>query len=274
MKVIISESEKKSILKMYGLLNEQSSFQISIEGTQPVDNTDWDLVHGILGSSRLDDDLERRVSDKLKTGNYMVEDVKISSAKQGNEIKTKGVAYLRGVKQGETPHKFFTTRGSIGGSYSQRHDNQINGLVDKLKNYYKGNVIMFGPYEINVVGTGVNFRQSFFAIDGGSSQSTQSQQPITITGTTEEDFRQKIKDGTKGVSIDETNIVIDADNFKLILNPGKTKIQGMTFIIDNISEDTLNKRFKDNIKYNNPTAVVEKSGKNKNGYWWNLVIFK
>ena len=273
MKVIISESEKKSILKMYGLLNEQSSFQISIEGTQPVDNTDWDLVHGILGSSRLDDDLERRVSDKLKTGNYMVEDVKISSAKQGNEIKTKGVVYLRGVKQGETPHKFFTTRGSIGGSYSQRHDNQINGLVDKLKNYYKGNVIMFGPYEINVVGTGVNFRQSFFAIDGGSSQSTQIQQPITITGTTEEDFRQKIKDGTKGVSIDENNIVIDADNFKLILNPGKTKIQGMTFIIDNISEDTLNKRFKDKIKFNNPTAVVEKSGKNKNGYWWNLVIF-
>lgn len=257
---------------MYGLLNEQSSvIQVSIEGAQPANNTDWDLVHGILGSNRLDDDLEKRVSDKLQSGNYIVENVSVSSFKEENEIKTKGIVYLRDTKQGETPHKFFTTRGSIGDNYVQRHDGQINGLADRLKNYYKGNVKTFGPYEINVIGTPVSFKQSFFAIEGSSNQT--NQKPIIINGINENDFRQKVKDGTKGISINENNFTIDPDNFKLVLNPGQTKIQGMTFIIDDISEKNLIDRFNNNVLYHNPTAVNKKQGKNKNGFWWMLIMF-
>jgi hypothetical protein len=193
-RILISESEKNEIHKMYGLIKEQSSKRISIEGKQPVNGTDWDLVHGILGSKRIDDDLEKRVGDVLQTGNFRVSNVFVSSKKSGNEIITTGVVDLVAPSQGQNPHKYFTTRGSIGDNYEQRHDTQVQGLEDRLKSYYKGEVTLFGPYTINVVGTNYKFKQSFFAIEGSGlqqqSQSNQTQQQtqknnntITIKGS-------------------------------------------------------------------------------------------
>ena len=72
---IITEEEKNSIRNMYGLINEQS---VKIQGKQPAQGTDWDLVHGILGSKRLDDDLEYRVGEELKKGNYRVTKVGVT----------------------------------------------------------------------------------------------------------------------------------------------------------------------------------------------------
>jgi len=40
-------------------------------GIQLIGNPDLDLVHGILGSKRLDDDFEKRVSSELKRLNYL-----------------------------------------------------------------------------------------------------------------------------------------------------------------------------------------------------------
>lgn len=175
-KFIITEEEKNRIRGLY----EQTS-PISITGEQPVSNTDWDLVHGILGSKRIDDDLEKRVGDALQKGNYRVKDVKIDSYKQGDKIITTGNVILSNVEPGEKPHKYFTTRGSIGGSYEQRHDTQVSGLSDRLKNYYKGEVTTFGPFIVKVKGTNVVYKQSFFAIEGaqsgvGNPQQSSSQQ--------------------------------------------------------------------------------------------------
>jgi len=168
---IITESDKQNILGMYGLINEQTK-DVPITGEQPVNNTDWDLVHGILGSKRIDDDLEKRVGDALQNGNYRVSGVKISSFKQGDKIITTGNVTLTNPTQGQKPHKYFTTRGSIGGSYEQRHDTQVSGLSDRLKNYYKGEVEVFGPFTVQVKGTNVFYKQSFFAIEGGGSSGT------------------------------------------------------------------------------------------------------
>jgi len=162
---IITEEERKHIKSLY----EQSNVVVSISGEQPYSNgTDWDLVHGILGSKRIDDDLEERVGIKLKEGSYRVTDVKVSSYVKGDKVITNGSVTL--VPDNQNPDIAFTTRGSIGGDYSQRHDGQVSGLSDRLSTYYKGASRQFGPFEVTVQGTNVKYKQSFFAISKNPNQ--------------------------------------------------------------------------------------------------------
>jgi len=165
MKIILTEEQFKRVI-----LKEQSKENVYITGKQPYPNgTDWDLVHGIFGSNRLDDDLEERVSQKLKSGDYRVTNIEINSENKGNEILTNGWVQL--TSDSDNPHKVFSTRGSIGGNHKERHDKQVSGLDGRLSNYakgkgYKGDVDKFGPYTINVKGPNgdMSYTQSFFAV--------------------------------------------------------------------------------------------------------------
>jgi hypothetical protein len=181
------------IKSMMGLIMEQGVKIVSIKGTVPItsgkddkgniiDTTDWDTVHGILGSKRIDDDLEKRVGDELTNGSYRVTKITVTSKKSGTNVITNGSVELTSVNT--NPHKFFTTRGSIGNDHINRHDNQVNGLDGRLVKAYGGKVTTFGPYEINVIGTNVNYKQSFFAVEGQSSQGQQqSSSGISINET-------------------------------------------------------------------------------------------
>ena len=164
MKIILTEEQFNRIL-----LKEESNENVYITGKQPYPNTDWDLVHGILGSKRLQDDLEERVSQKLKSGNYRVFNIEINSTNNENEIVTNGWVGLK--PDSNNPHKVFSTRGSIGGNHKQRHDEQISGLDGRLSNYakgkgYKGDVNTFGPYtvDIDIPNGKMSYTQSFFAV--------------------------------------------------------------------------------------------------------------
>jgi len=181
MKKVIRLTENELVRLVSRVIKEQTSVKVSIEGDQPISGTDWDMVHGYFGSKRLDDDLEERVSKKLLNGNYRVEDVDISSQVEGNKIVSKGSVTLRSVGPNEKPHKYFTTRGSIGESHKERHDQQVDGLVNRLKGYYKTDgVEEFGPFTVKIKGTSVSYTQSFFAIEGPSS-SVNSLQPTKTT---------------------------------------------------------------------------------------------
>jgi hypothetical protein len=160
------------IKTMMGLIMEQGVKIVSIQGKVPitsgrdnsgniVDTTDWDGVHGILSSKKIKDTLEKRVSTELTNGSYRVTKVTVTASKSGNKIITDGSVELTPVTT--NPHKIFATRGSIGDDYVNRHDEQVTSLKSRLKANYGGKVTTFGPYDINVVGTGVNFKQSFFA---------------------------------------------------------------------------------------------------------------
>lgn len=163
---VITEEERKHIKSLY----EQSNVVISISGEQPYPNgTDWDLVHGILGSKRIEDDLEQRVGTKLKEGNYRVTDIKISSYVKGDKVITNGSVTL--IPDNQNPDIAFTTRGSINDNYSQRHDDQIIGISDKLSSAYKGTPRQFGPFVITVQGTNVKYKQSFFAVSKNTKSS-------------------------------------------------------------------------------------------------------
>jgi len=210
-KLIIAEEEMKSIRGMYGL-NEQSSEIVSIQGEQSYPNgTDWDSVHGILGSKKISDDLEERVGEKLKQGSYRITDVKVSSYLKGNKIITDGAVTL--VSDTNNPDIAFTTRGSIGDNYVQRHDNQVNGLVDRLSNYYKGTARQFGPFIIEVKGTKFKYKQSFFAISKNSNPSKTTVEP------TLEKFKTWVKTdwGNEYVG----NEVFSMDEKYYVVNDGK-----------------------------------------------------
>ncbi len=273
------------IKQVMGILVEQSGKTVSIQGKQPANNTDWDLVHGILGSKRLTDDLEKRVGAELKNGNYRVTNVTVTSKKDGSNIVTDGSVELTPVTGDELPHKVFTTRGSIGSGYESRHDTQVNGLSDRLKAAYGGNnVAVFGPYLITVEGTGVKYKQSFFAVEGQSSstqQSTTEKQPQqtttqTIEGSTLEEFRNNVKSKTANISIDEGSVNFTYTNnvFKVTYSTGETKIEGMTLTWDP-SESELEFRISTRIKQIYPNMIEKNEWKGKTGdYYYTFLILK
>ena len=281
MKYIITEQDRKHIRGLYRL-NEQSTETISIRGEQPYPNgTDWDLVHGILGSKKLSDDLEKRVSEKLKSGSYRVTDVKVSSYVSGYKVITDGTVTL--VSDTSNPDIAFTTRGSIGGDYEQRHDNQVNGLVDRLSTNYRGTARQFGPFIVDVKGTSWKYKQSFFAISKPTPQPSQQNTPETksIDGNTIDEFRDNVKNKTANILIDESSVNFTYTNnvFKVSYSTGKTKIDGMTLVFDP-SKTNLDSRITDTTKseipkrYPNLIRKEEWKGKSGNFYYEFLILKK
>jgi len=160
-----------TLLLLFVVTIVSSQHVVTIEGKQPYPNTDWDLVHGILGSNRLNDDLEQRVSDKLSQlrmdGTYNVTDIKIQSYKNSGYIYTKATVYINESTDGKS-YTVFTTRGSIGYDYIKRHDEQALGLSKRLSDYYNGTVKTFGPYEVCVSDENgdcfIKYKQSFYSV--------------------------------------------------------------------------------------------------------------
>ena len=151
-------------------LESEDTHIVTIEGKQPYVNTDWDLVHGILGSNRLSDDLEDRVSNRLSQlsyGNYNVKHIKIVSYKHGDYIYTKAKVYI-GKSDDNKSYTVFTTRGSIGYNYTERHDEQVYGLPNRLSYAYGGEVKVFGPYVVCVSDENgecfMKYKQSFYTV--------------------------------------------------------------------------------------------------------------
>ena len=175
-KFVITESEVLQIKSLYGL-NEQTKVPkndyVDIQGIQPYPNgTNWDLVHGILGSKELDDDLESRVSKKLKEGIWRVRGIDGPwTFIRNNNVITNCTVSL--VEVDNNPDIAFTTRGSIGTNFEQRHDTQVNGLVERLNALYKGSTRTFGPYIRKITGTNWAYKQTFFVV---------SKQPVNQSG--------------------------------------------------------------------------------------------
>ena len=257
------------IKSMMGLITEQSEIIVSIRGEQPYSSaTDWDAVHGILGSKRIDDDLEQRVGEKLKQGSYSVVDVEVSSYVQGNKIITDAKVILE--VNNDNPDIAFTTRGSIGSDYEARHNGQINGLKDRLSQYYKGSARQLITMVVGVKGTDVRYKQSFFAVSKNPQTNTQQtkapqqEQSVIIKGTDFADLRAKLSTSTKNISIDVSSIKIDAPTFTVSYKPGSEQIKTMSFVFDDRGD--LEKRFVD-IQTKNPTIEKIENGTIQNIQW-------
>ena len=238
--------------------------------------TDWDSVHGILGSKKIYDDLEDRVGKKLKDGNYRVTNVKVLSYVSDNKVITDGTVTL--VSDTNNPDIAFTTRGSIGDNYEQRHDNQVNGLVDRLSAYYQGTARQFGPFIVDVKGTSWKYKQSFFAISKPNTQPSQPNEPETksIDGNSLNEFRENLKSKTADILIDENSVNFSYSNnsFNVKYSTGERKIDGMTLVFDP-SETELDFRIETKIKELYPNLIRKEEWKGKSGdYYYEFLILK
>lgn len=226
------------MIRLKTLLEQSSNTNVTIRGEQPYPGTDWDMVHGYFGSKRLTDDLEERVSAKLKSGNWRVTYVEINSAMndQNDGVVTNGYVRLEPAGN-KPPHKVFTTRGSIGANYASRHDSQVSGLQSRLKDYYKGEVTVFGPYDVTITTPDNNkiaYRQSFFAVEQNTAQQGTSTNSIRFTDAA--DARNKLKSLPK----DKWSKATITGN-QITLQLGASKALGLSGIYDP-SRDVLQTR--------------------------------
>lgn len=263
------------IKQMMGLLTEQTRVLGRVfgpVGKQPISNPDLDLVHGILGSKRIQDDFSERVTQSLKEWNDKgyktdVSNIKIKTYIQGNEIITESSCDIVESTDGNSYNEF-TTRGSIGDDFDTRHDGQIDGLVDRLEQYYGGNAKQVGKSFIisfRINGTNISYKQSFFV----ASSNDEKESKTTIQGNDINDLRVKLKEQTQNISIDPNSITIDMDVYKISFNSGNKKIQVMSLIFDDKGQmsDRLVM-----IKSKNPTMKIIEQGKDSNVDWVVVII--
>ena len=263
------------IKQMMGLLTEQTKVLgrvLGPVGKQPISNPDLDLVHGILGSKRIQDDFSERVTQSLKDWNDKgyktdVSNIKIKTHIQGNEIITESSCDIVESTDGNSYNEF-TTRGSIGDDFDTRHDNQVDGLVDRLKQFYGGNAKQVGePFVIsfNFNGSNVSYKQSFFV----ASKDNEEELKTTIQGNDINDLRTKLKEQTQNISIDPNSITINMDEYKISFNSGNKQIQIMSLIFDDKGQmsDRLVM-----IKSKNPTMKIIEQGKDSNIDWVVVII--
>jgi len=250
--------------------------KVSFSRSESISNPDLDLVHGALGSKRLKEmgelDFSQVVNNELKKQFNQgkkadVSNIKISTYVQGNQIITEASCDIVESTDG-IAYTEFTTRGSIGGDYANRHDGQVTGLIGRLESKYGGVAKQVGKtftitFQVN--GQTISYKQSFFvASDSKQPQTQQSQQPQTISGKDFADLRQKLKDQTKDISIDLNSIEIDMDNYSVSYKLGDEKIKVISLIYDNAGQ--LETRLI-SVKNQNPTLEVLEKGKSGNVDW-------
>lgn len=137
-------------------------------GVEDISNPDLDMVHGILGSARLSDDFSQRVSDELVRLNKEgyktdVSNIKIKTYIQGNKIITESSCDIIESTNGVS-YDIFTTRGSIGYDFEKRHDKQVDGIIERLKNSYGGEAKKIETFIISfeLNNQKIYYKQSFF----------------------------------------------------------------------------------------------------------------
>jgi len=147
--------------------------KVNFSRSESISNPDLDLVHGALGSIRLrkrgELDFSQVVNNELKKQFNQgkkadVSNIKISTYVQGNQIITEASCDIVESTDG-IAYTEFTTRGSIGGDYANRHDEQVTGLIDRLESKYGGVAKQVGDsFEISfkLNGNIISYKQSFF----------------------------------------------------------------------------------------------------------------
>lgn len=244
---------------------------VSFDAYQPTSNPDLDLVHGALGSNRLQDDFEKRVEQELsrqvKNGNTpSVSNIQVKTYVQGDRIITKASCDIIQSEDG-IAYTHFTTRGSIGSNYDKRHDIQINGLINRLENYYGGVAKQIGnPIDISFTlnGSIITYRQSFFVASDTKSLTKINFESKEIIGSDINDLRNKLNSETQNIYIDVNSINVDMDNYKISYKIGNVKIYKISLLFDD--SGNLQNRLK-NVKIQNQTFKEIKVGKVGNLEW-------
>ena len=94
------------------------------------------------------------------------------------------------------------------------------------------------------------------------NQQTNGNKKITITATGIGDLRDKLKNKTKGMSIDLKSVNLDIDNFTVTFNLGNQKVENLSILWSNESDKELILVYK-NVVANNPGLRVKSLGESQ-----------
>jgi hypothetical protein len=292
-KFIITEEDRKLIRSLYGLNEQTITLPLPISDT--FQSYDGDSAHKLTGlETKIDRALEQIYNQGINPKMY---DVKLKVVHNGDTYTTTSSLTINKSDDGKA-WTGFASRGSIGYDYVNRADGQIDGsgnkdgksLKEKLKSGADAvEIIPISNSPITI--DDVQLKQYFVQFTKSKKPSHTSSKPTpqpsqqntpetkSIDGNTIDEFRDNVKNKTANILIDESSVNFSYTNnvFKVSYSTGKTKIAGMTLVVDP-SKTNLDSRITTTSeipeRYPNLIRKEEWKGKSGNLYYEFLILKK
>lgn len=276
-KLIISESEKDNIRKMYGLINEQAENPVCNGGgcsgsyTGPEFQNNSDVAHQY--SNTITKAVANKLKELYKSGTYVKVDfsgIKLSTKGMGsgNVVYTVTIPFISVSDKCQAATGF----AHVGGwNHTPELENRKNEILsykpDGINNVVVGNQLDISPLTRTKEGLQeywIQWKHNDYQSDcKGNQQQTQDNNTITIKGTDINNLRDNVKNQTKGLSIDVDSATLNVDNLTVSFKKGDEKITNLSVIFSDVSSDELNKVYQ-KVKSANPTLEFLGGVKNLN----------
>ena len=282
MKLLINESEKKSILKMYGLIKEQqtpnkiSCSNSGCKGTYigPESDTTGDVAHQF--SNKMSNVVGDKLKELFKNSEYSkVDNKNIVMTTKGMDMKG-DVTYFVSIPfiKVSNPCDAYTSFDHVGG---WGHTPELDARKLKLSKLLLPND-EFNISDLIKTPEGlqeywIQWRNKDLQSNCVTSKKTPTQKPIIIRGTNYDILYSNIKNKTKNLSVDWNSAKLDLSSKTLEVNLGDLELINLSLIWDDISEDNLIKRFNDLKKKNESDgfSVLRKNPIRYDKYWFLLI---
>jgi hypothetical protein len=282
MKLLINESEKKSILKMYGLIKEQKTLNKILcdnsgcKGTYigPEFDANGDVAHQF--SNKMSNSVGDKLKELFRNSEYSKVDLEnIVMTTEGMDMRG-DVKYSVSIPfiKVSNPCDAYTSFDHVGGwGHTPELDRRKSELSKLLlpNDEFDVSDIIETPEGLQEYW--IQWRNKDLQSNCSTSKKTPTQKPIIIRGTDYDTLKINIKQQTKDLSIDWNSAKLDLSSKTLEVNLGGLELINLSLIWDNISEDNLITRFNDLKKKNESDGftVLRKNPIRHDKYWFLLI---
>lgn len=269
-KILITEEEKSRILKMYGLISEQS-ISFSVSGSYTASNCDE--LHAFQGTGgKVIGNMNVIVADKIKELNS--KNISVEPLNVVVDVNDMTVNWSVSFTESNKNWVGFTSRGAgcnndiEGRAGNDAINNGPKSIIEALKKKGKtvGEIEVINSYKYN--GGDNSFKQVFYKYTLVEPEPQTKKKQYVIEGSTLDDLRVKMK-SQKNIMVDETSFNVDFKNKKITFNEGNTLVDSMSFIWDD--SKMLESRL-DDIKIKNSNMVVPVKG-TYSEFEWAVLLF-
>lgn len=276
MKFKITESEKKSILDLYGLLNEQQGSETIVSGNYTA--TNCDELHAFQSTGgKVIGNMNVLVKNKIQELNSKGLNVKVTNV----SVKVNGMTVSWSVKISPSNDNWvgFTSRGAgCNGSIEERAGNDSIGngpqsVINAVSKQGFGeieNIEIVNDFKYNDPNGKNSFKQIFYRYKLKTDANQVGSSNIEVDANNLRDFLSNIQSETSNKRIDQNSIKVsinnDTSNYSFSVSPGQTKVKKLVLVL-NTMDDHRNKVFpsKDSILSQNAGSFVSATGTFENG---------
>jgi hypothetical protein len=272
-KFILTEEEKLRIRGLYGLINEQATTPIcndtgcsgTYSGPEFIKGR-GDVAHQY--SNTITNAVASKLKELYRSGKFVKVDFsKIKMTTEG--MGSGNVEYFVNIPFVSVNNKCEarTGFGHVGGwNHPPELDNRKKEILSYIPNGENENVVVDNKLDISQLTRTaeglqeywIQWRHRHYQNDckNNTSQNTnqQTNTQLVIKGSGLTDLREKIRLRTQNISINPNQFgSLDLSTYTLTLNPGPQKVQKVTLVWSNISEEDLKQRWVNNFEKENPT---------------------